>query len=65
MKNNTPTKHPKRRVKNRREDNEAHDLLSECARVFLFSLASSRGDDHAYEGALRCSGEEAVHANEK
>lgn len=52
------TKHPKRRVKRRREARRGHDLLTECANVFLFSLARNAGKEGDYEGALRCSADD-------
>ena len=56
--NNDTHKHPKRRViKKRREEKDPSDILTECARVFLFSLARNRGENRAYEGVFHCSGD--------
>jgi hypothetical protein len=33
------------------------DLLTECAKVLLFSFARNRGEKKEYRGDLQCSGE--------
>ena len=59
MNNPDINKHPKRRMKlkKRREEKDPSDILTECARVFLFSLARNRGEARDYEGVFHCSGD--------